>query len=66
MLDIFRKRLDAAGRSGDITPVCQDIRSVSLAPANAVVVNFTLQSIPTVEGYPAPVRAMIIATARPR
>lgn len=45
MLDIFQKRLDAAGRSADITPLCDDIRQVDMQPAGAVVVNFTLQFI---------------------
>jgi tRNA (cmo5U34)-methyltransferase len=46
MVDIFKKRLDAVGRSGDIIAVCRDIRRVNMAPASAVVVNFTLQFIP--------------------
>ena len=46
MLDIFKKRLDAAGRSDDITVMCNDIRQVNVERAGAVVVNFTLQFIP--------------------
>jgi tRNA (cmo5U34)-methyltransferase len=46
MLDIFQKRLEAAGRSDDVTPVCRDVRRVDMLPASAVVVNFTLQFIP--------------------
>lgn len=49
MLDIFNKRLAAAGRSGDITPLCRDIRRVNMAAASAVVVNFTLQFIPPLD-----------------
>jgi tRNA (cmo5U34)-methyltransferase len=46
MLDIFKKHLDTAGRSGDVTLLCDDIGRVALQPASAVVVNFTLQFIP--------------------
>ena len=46
MLDIFRKRLKAAGRFDDITLMGKDIRQVNLDRAGVVVVNFTLQFIP--------------------
>ncbi len=46
MLDIFKKRLDAAGRSADITVMCQDIRQLKMERAGAVAVNFTLQFLP--------------------
>lgn len=46
MIELFVGRIDAAGRSGDITPVCGDIRTVEMTHACAVVINFTLQFIP--------------------
>jgi len=49
MLDIFKKRLSAAGRSEGITQVRSDIRQVNMGRAGVVVVNFTLQFIPPVD-----------------
>ncbi len=49
MLDIFQKRLDAAGRSTDIIRLCDDIRQVNMERAGVVVVNFTLQFLPPVD-----------------
>ena len=49
MLDIFKKRLDAMTRSGDIAMRCHDIRQVTIERAGAVVVNFTLQFIPPLD-----------------
>ncbi|MCB2145416.1 MAG: carboxy-S-adenosyl-L-methionine synthase CmoA [Deltaproteobacteria bacterium] len=46
MLDIFQKRLKAAGRLEDITLMAKDIRQVNLDRAAVVVVNFTLQFLP--------------------
>jgi tRNA (cmo5U34)-methyltransferase len=42
MLDIFKKRLNAAGRFDDVTQMCWDIRRVKLERAGVVIVNFTL------------------------
>ncbi len=49
MLDIFKKRLDAMNRSGDIATRCHDIRQVTIERTDAVVVNFTLQFIPPLD-----------------
>jgi tRNA (cmo5U34)-methyltransferase len=46
MLDVFAKRLDTAGRAGDITLLKDDIRQVPMARASVVVINFTLQFVP--------------------
>ena len=46
MLAEFEKRLSAIGRSGEVRPVCRDVRDVELSQASVVVVNFTLQFIP--------------------
>jgi len=46
MLDIFKERLNAAGRFEGITPMCSNIRRVNMEQAVVVVVNFTLQFIP--------------------
>ena len=46
MIDRFSRRVEAAGRTRDITTVCDDIRKIELSCACAVVINFTLQFIP--------------------
>ena len=49
MLDVFKKRLDAAGRADDFSLLCEDICRLKIEDAAFVVVNFTLQFIPPVE-----------------
>jgi tRNA (cmo5U34)-methyltransferase len=46
MLDISKKRLNAIGRSADVTHMNADVRNIVLESAGAVVANFTLQFIP--------------------
>ena len=46
MLDISAKRLNAIGRSTDVTHVNADARRIAMESAGAVVANFTLQFIP--------------------
>jgi tRNA (cmo5U34)-methyltransferase len=46
MLNIFQKRLQKFGRTGDVDLLCDDICRLKIAKADAVVINFTLQFIP--------------------
>jgi tRNA (cmo5U34)-methyltransferase len=49
MLAEFERRLAALGRSGEVNPVCGDIRDIEITRASVVVVNYTLQFIPAVD-----------------
>ncbi|PID40086.1 MAG: carboxy-S-adenosyl-L-methionine synthase CmoA [Proteobacteria bacterium] len=49
MLDLFHQRLDAADRTSDVQLQCMDIRQVEMTAAGAVVVNYTLQFVPSAD-----------------
>lgn len=75
MLAEFEKRLAASGRTGDVRPLWGVNISKTTSPEQRRTDWIDTQSLAdfldpddpdkTVEGYPAPLRAMVLATALP-